>query len=276
MRSSDRRADGGMVTAELAACLPVLVLLLAFVVSVATVGSAAVRAQDAAREAARAAARGDDAAAARLAHDAAPGAAVSISSDGDGGDRGGRGAPAPARAVAARGHRHRPRSGCRRTEGAAVKRRGGTGRPATAARPRSGCWRCVLLVMAVLTVTLVRAVAVLGRHRAESAADLAALAAAGRIGMSGSPCAAAEVLAGNNGARLVSCDLRLDAGRALGDGPRAGAGRRNDSGPRSAVNDRECPGGPTARRPANVIRSRRRSCGMLLHAQHWPVTLGPA
>ena len=80
MRSSDD--DGGMVTAELAACLPVLVLLLAFVLSVATVGSAAVRAQDAAREAARAAARGDDAAADRLAHDAAPGAAVAISSDG--------------------------------------------------------------------------------------------------------------------------------------------------------------------------------------------------
>src|SRR4051812_19164010 len=74
--------DSGMVTAELAACLPVVVLLLAFVVSVTTVGSAAVRAQDAAREAARAAARGDEAAARRLARDAAPGAAVSVSSRG--------------------------------------------------------------------------------------------------------------------------------------------------------------------------------------------------
>src|SRR2546423_6318743 len=82
MRSS-RVRDEGMVTAELAACLPVLVLLLAFVVSVASVGSAAVRAQDAAREAARAAARGDDAAAGRLARAAAPGGALSISSDGD-------------------------------------------------------------------------------------------------------------------------------------------------------------------------------------------------
>jgi Flp pilus assembly protein TadG len=71
--------DTGMVTAELAACLPVVVLLLAFVLSVSTVGSAAVRVQDAAREAARAAARGDDTAAHRLALDAAPGAAVSIS-----------------------------------------------------------------------------------------------------------------------------------------------------------------------------------------------------
>lgn len=73
-----------MATAELAACLPVLVLLLAFVVSVATVCSAAVRAQDAAREAARAAARGDVAAAGRLAREAAPGADLSItSSSGD-------------------------------------------------------------------------------------------------------------------------------------------------------------------------------------------------
>jgi Flp pilus assembly protein TadG len=71
-----------MATAELAACLPVLVLLLAFMVSVATVGSAAVRAQDAAREAARAAARGDLAAAGRLARAAAPGAGLSISSSG--------------------------------------------------------------------------------------------------------------------------------------------------------------------------------------------------
>jgi Flp pilus assembly protein TadG len=71
-----------MATAELAACLPVLVLLLAFMVSVATVASAAVRAQDAAREAARAAARGDLAAAGRLARAAAPGAALSISSSG--------------------------------------------------------------------------------------------------------------------------------------------------------------------------------------------------
>lgn len=78
-RTAARRDDSGMATAELAACLPVLVLLVAFVVSVTTVGSAAVRAQDAAREAARAAARGDNAAASRLAHDAAPGSTVTIS-----------------------------------------------------------------------------------------------------------------------------------------------------------------------------------------------------
>ncbi len=83
MRSDRRRDDRGMVTAELAAGLPVLVLLLAFSLSVVSVGAARVRAADAAREAARAAARGDDAAASRLAHSAAPGATVALTRSGD-------------------------------------------------------------------------------------------------------------------------------------------------------------------------------------------------
>lgn len=48
-----------MVTAELAACLPVLVLILAFALSVVSVVGARVGVADAAREAARAAARGE-------------------------------------------------------------------------------------------------------------------------------------------------------------------------------------------------------------------------
>jgi Flp pilus assembly protein TadG len=72
-----------MVTAELAACLPVLVLLLAVAVSAVTVANARVRVQDAAREAARAAARGDQAAARALAAQAAPGVSVRITVDGD-------------------------------------------------------------------------------------------------------------------------------------------------------------------------------------------------
>jgi Flp pilus assembly protein TadG len=51
------RDEGGMVTAELAACLPVLIVLLAVALSAVSVASARLRAQDAAREAARAAAR---------------------------------------------------------------------------------------------------------------------------------------------------------------------------------------------------------------------------
>jgi hypothetical protein len=67
-----------MVTAELAACLPVLVLLLAVALSAVSVASIRVRAQDAAREAARAAARGDRDAA-RVAGEAAPGVQLKVS-----------------------------------------------------------------------------------------------------------------------------------------------------------------------------------------------------
>lgn len=67
-----------MVTAELAACLPVLVVLLAVALSAVSVAGARVRVQDAAREAARAAARGDPATGRRLAASAAPGAAVAV------------------------------------------------------------------------------------------------------------------------------------------------------------------------------------------------------
>lgn len=72
-----------MVTAELAACLPVLVLILGVALSAVSVVSAHARVQDAAREAARAAARGDSAAARRLASAAAPGGLLVVSHAGD-------------------------------------------------------------------------------------------------------------------------------------------------------------------------------------------------
>ena len=76
--------DAGMATAELAACLPVLVLLLAVGLTAQAAVGARVRLQDAAREAARAAARGDTGTARRLSAQVAPGAAVTISrGDGD-------------------------------------------------------------------------------------------------------------------------------------------------------------------------------------------------
>src|SRR3954454_13965684 len=75
---SDGRRDCGMVTAELAACLPVLVLILGVAISAVAVMAARVRLQDAAREAARAAGRGDRAVGRRLAAQAAPGARVTI------------------------------------------------------------------------------------------------------------------------------------------------------------------------------------------------------
>lgn len=72
-----------MVTAELAACLPVLVLLLAVALSAASVASVRIRAQDAAREAARAAARGDTASARSLARTSAPGVQLRLMTTGD-------------------------------------------------------------------------------------------------------------------------------------------------------------------------------------------------
>jgi secretion/DNA translocation related TadE-like protein len=68
---------------------------------------------------------------------------------------------------------------------------------------------CVLLTL-VATVSTVRELAVVARHRAEAGADLAALAAAGEIGRdSATACVAAARIARGNGARLRSCRLRL-------------------------------------------------------------------
>ena len=70
--------DRGSVTAELAVALPVLMIVLAVAISAVTVSSARVRIADAAREAARAAARDDAGTARVLAARAAPGAAVEV------------------------------------------------------------------------------------------------------------------------------------------------------------------------------------------------------
>ena len=64
---------------------------------------------------------------------------------------------------------------------------------------------CCALMLTVALLALLRAQAVYARHRAEMAADLAALAAAGRIGTAGDVCAAARAVAEANGAVLVSC-----------------------------------------------------------------------
>lgn len=69
---------------------------------------------------------------------------------------------------------------------------------------------CCALLMVVAGAATLRTLAVLARHRAESSADLAALAAAGRIGVSGDSCPTAARVAQRNGARLGSCRLRLD------------------------------------------------------------------
>ncbi|MGX7681376.1 TadE family type IV pilus minor pilin [Jatrophihabitans sp. DSM 45814] len=70
--------DRGMVTAELATALPVLVVLALVGVAAVGVGQARVRCADSAREAARAVARGDAASAGALAR-AAAGRPVTVS-----------------------------------------------------------------------------------------------------------------------------------------------------------------------------------------------------
>ena len=77
------RRDAGMITAELAAVLPVLLLVLCVAVSAVSVVAAQARLQDAAREYARAVARGDTGAGQRLADDIAPAAGFAVSSSSD-------------------------------------------------------------------------------------------------------------------------------------------------------------------------------------------------
>jgi Flp pilus assembly protein TadG len=83
-RRADRvRGEAGMVTAETAVVLPVLLLVLAGAVAAVTVVGAQLRCVDAAREGARAAARGEDTSVVTaLAGDAAPdGAATRVALD---------------------------------------------------------------------------------------------------------------------------------------------------------------------------------------------------
>jgi hypothetical protein len=71
-----------MVTAELAASLPVLMIILAVALAAVSIGGTRVRAQDAAGLVARAAARGDSAEGQRLFSETAPsGASVDVSVD---------------------------------------------------------------------------------------------------------------------------------------------------------------------------------------------------
>jgi hypothetical protein len=78
------RRDGGMATAELAVVLPVLVLLVAAGLTAVSVLVAQLRCVDAAREGARAAARGEPIAVVRTAAlRAAPGSAVEVGTGAD-------------------------------------------------------------------------------------------------------------------------------------------------------------------------------------------------
>ena len=84
MSSAPRRRDRGMATAEVAVALPALVVLVAAGMTAVSVLTAQLRCVDAAREAARAAARGEDAAIVRsLAERSGPdGSDVQVTSGG--------------------------------------------------------------------------------------------------------------------------------------------------------------------------------------------------
>jgi secretion/DNA translocation related TadE-like protein len=86
----------------------------------------------------------------------------------------------------------------------------GTGRP-TRDGGSAAIWvlACCVLVSLVAGAAVLRGVAVLARHRAESVADLAALAAAGQIGVSAHSCAAARRIAAESGAAVRRCALRV-------------------------------------------------------------------
>ena len=73
-----RSDDDGMVTAELAVCLPVLVLLLAVALGAVSVAGARLRVTDVAREAARLAARDDNAALGQLIGHEAPRITITV------------------------------------------------------------------------------------------------------------------------------------------------------------------------------------------------------
>jgi secretion/DNA translocation related TadE-like protein len=70
---------------------------------------------------------------------------------------------------------------------------------------------CGAVLFAITLVVVLRSLAVLARHRAESAADFAALAAAGRIGVGGDPCDAARQFAARNRAAVKTCSVSLAA-----------------------------------------------------------------
>jgi Flp pilus assembly protein TadG len=83
--ATPRRRDGGLATAELAVALPALVVLVAAAMTAISVLTAQLRCVDAAREAARAAARGETAAVVRsLAARSGPdGSEVRVASGGE-------------------------------------------------------------------------------------------------------------------------------------------------------------------------------------------------
>jgi secretion/DNA translocation related TadE-like protein len=68
---------------------------------------------------------------------------------------------------------------------------------------------CSGVVVTMALAALIIAGAILARHKAESAADLAAISAAEQLGRSADPCHAADHIASDNGATLTGCSVAL-------------------------------------------------------------------
>jgi secretion/DNA translocation related TadE-like protein len=106
----------------------------------------------------------------------------------------------------------------------------------------------IAAIAAVTVLVMSVGSAVLARHRAEAAADLAALAAAGRVEMgSAAPCGAARRVAEHMAVRLTACrrvgvdavtEVELSPGGLLT--PFGTAGARARAGP---IGDSPAPGG---------------------------------
>jgi secretion/DNA translocation related TadE-like protein len=203
-----------MATAELAVAMPAVVLALGMVIAVGQAVVAKIGCVDAARAGARAASRGDD-----------DGSVRALARQASGG---------PVQVQVAHGD----------LATVTVTRRLGLGRvlpslrircvAASSVEQRDGGSASILLLAAVwLAITAAGSLAYLGsaviaRHRAESAADLAALAAAEvLLGRSdGEPCQAARRVASWGGGTVTSCRTGFAAAAVEVTVPAAGPVRR--------------------------------------------------
>lgn len=198
--------DEGMATAELAVAMPAVVVAMAAVLSVGQAVVAQVRCVDAARSAARAAARGEPPAAVReLAANGMRGAKVSVS------QRGSLLTVVVTREVPL----VLPAGPSVRVEGSAVARVEQQAAHADRGSATVLALAVVLIGLVVATSSAALGAAVVARHRAEAAADLGALAAADVLlaRATGSPCGAAAAVVRAHDAALVSCTV--DQGDAV-------------------------------------------------------------
>ena len=225
------------MTAETVMVLPVLVSLALGLVWVLALAATQVRVVDAARETARAAARDDGrASAVALGRRVAPdGATVTLQEDGDSvvvrvraTVRGPQACSPSCRGSTCTPRRSPPRS--RDEPGAGSSPDGSAGSAAVLA-----VVLVAVLATAALLVSSVGGV-VADQRRVESAADLAALAAAGAVQAGGDACSAAATSVRRNGGRLAGCSVageevtvrvtrsRLVLGHVVGLSSRARAG----------------------------------------------------